>query len=184
MNILNQILQSYDFDGVHGLALSLFPSFKYDLQNITIPISIVLGVFCKLVGITPIIILAMFVAVMVEVLSGTKASKKEGHPFESYRFSRCVLKVFIWISLFFIFHCFAMDMHAKSSNWVYLIGEYFFEITHVTCMIFFVIEYTVSIMENLAVIDGKPKDAFINTLHEYFKALTDNFKNHKHHETV
>ena len=185
MNLFNQILQSYGFDGVHGLTLSMFPSFKYDLQSFTIPFSIALGAFCKFVGITPIVIVAMFVAVLVEVLSGTKASVKMGEQIKSEKFSRCVLKVFIWVSLFFIFHCFALDMASKSDNWVYLLGKYFFDITHCTCMIFFVFEYGISIAENLAVIDGKPKDAFVNTLRDYFNAVTDIFKRHKNnHETL
>lgn len=168
--MINRFLDTYGFDGLKGFFLSLFPSFKYGVAGQTLSVSAVLGFISSLLGISAFLIPVMFVAVVIETWTGIKASKKQGIPFESIRFSRCVIKVFIWVSLFFMFHSFAMDMQAHD-DWVHVAGFYFFEILHVATMMYFVIEYSTSILENLAVLDGKPKE----TLVVAFGTMFDNF---------
>ena len=168
--MINRFLDTYGFDGLKGFLLSLFPSFKYGVAGQTLSVSAILGFISSLLGISAFLIPVMFVAVVIETWTGIKASKKQGIPFESIRFSRCVIKVFIWVSLFFMFHSFAMDMQTHD-DWVHVAGFYFFEILHVATMMYFVIEYSTSILENLAVLDGKPKE----TLVVAFGAMFDNF---------
>ena len=50
-------------------------------------------------------------------------------------------------------------------------GFYVFEVLHVATMVYFVIEYGTSILESLAVLDGKPKEALVVA----FGAMFDNF---------
>ena len=168
--MINRFLETYGFDGCKGFLLSLFPSFKYGVAGQTLSVSAILGFISSLLGISVFLIPVMFVAIVIETWTGVKASKKQGIPFESYRFSRCVIKVFIWVSLFFMFHSFAMDMQTHD-DWVHVAGFYFFEILHVATMMYFVIEYSTSILENLAVLDGKPKEALVVA----FGAMFDNF---------
>ena len=97
----------------------------------------------------------MFIIVIVETVTGIKASKKKGISFESFRFSRCIIKVFVWAFLFFMFHSFAADLDSKE-GWVFAIGGVLIDVLHVTTMVYFCIEYGTSILENLAVLDGKP----------------------------
>lgn len=168
--MINRFLETYGFDGIKGFLLSLFPSFKYGVAGQTLSASAVLGFVSNLLGMSPFMIPVMFMAVVIETWSGIKASKKQGGHFESIKFSRCVIKVFIWISLFFMFHCFAMDMQTHE-DWVHMTGFYVFEVLHVATMVYFVIEYGTSILENLAVLDGKPKEALVvafGTMFEHF----------------
>lgn len=175
-NILQKLLNTYDFNSVREFGLSLCPSFKYNLQLPSFSISAVLAVLSKYLGFGPVIVLAMVVAVLVETVSGIAASKKLGKPFESFRFSRCVLKVFIWFTLVFIANAFSLELQG-GAGWLDKIGVVFFDIIRLLILAYFVIEYVVSILENLAVIDGKPKTQFIETIQSVWKSFSTVVKN-------
>lgn len=174
--MITKFLASYGFSSFKDFLLSLFPSFKYGIQSWTLTFSAVMAVISELLGCSPVIVLVMFFSVIVETVTGIRASRKLGQPFESFKFSRCVLKVFIWVFLLYMFHSFAMDMHDKADNWIYLIGEFVFDVLHVTTMFYFVIEYSTSILENLAVLDGKPKEALVMAVSDVFTSVVDRFK--------
>lgn len=173
--MIERFFNTYGFEGFKGFALSLFPSFKYGNQTAVISVSTVLAVIGQWLGVSPFIVLVMFIAVLVETYTGIRASKKRGISFESFRFSRCIIKVFVWVFLFFMFHSFASDLNDKS-GWVFLLGGIFFDILHLATMIYFCIEYATSILENLAVLDGKPKETFINAIGSLFGSLIDKLK--------
>ena len=174
--MINRFLDTYGFDGIKGFLLSLFQSFKYGVAGQTISASAVLGFVSNLLGMSPFMIPVMFMAVLVETWTGYKASVKQGGHFESVKFSRCIIKVFIWVALFFMFHCFAMDMQTHQGSWVHMTGFYVFEVLHVATMVYFVIEYGTSILENLAVLDGKPKEALVVAFGAMFENLVSKLK--------
>lgn len=163
LRYITRFLRSYDYASIKEFALSLCPSFKYNLQMPTSVISLILAFSSKYLGIGPIIVLAMFVAVITETVTGIKASKTLGKKFESFRFSRCVIKVAIWMILVFIANSFALECESRSA-WIDALGAVFFDIVRLFVLIYFVIEYVISILENLAVIDGKPKTEFTDAL--------------------
>lgn len=179
MILINRFLETYGFDGVKGFFLSLFPSFKYDTAAVTIPASVVLAVISELLGVSPFIVVVMFLAVLVETVTGIRASKKQGGHFESFKFSRCVIKVFVWVFLFFMFHSFSKDMGTHPGNWIYQCGVWVFDVLHVTTMIYFVIEYATSILENLAVLDDKPKETLVMAIGQVFDSVVSKFKSGK-----
>lgn len=180
MNIVIQyitkFLNSYDYASIKEFALSLCPSFKYNLQMPTTAISLILAFSSKYLGIGPIIILAMLVAVLTETITGIRASKKLGKKFESFRFSRCILKVAIWMVLVFIANSFAIECEERNA-WIDIIGATFFDIVRLFILIYFVIEYLISILENLAVIDGKPKTEFTDALQSLWETMVEFCKN-------
>ena len=69
-----------------------------------------------------------------------------------------------------------MQMH---DGWVFLLGVIFFDVIHVATMVYFCIEYGTSILENLAVIDGKPKETLIVAMSDVWTSLISKFKNLK-----
>lgn len=178
MNYIERFLVTYDFDGIKGFLLSLFPSFKYGTQLPAFSLSLFIGIVSEFLGVSPIIVVVMFMAVVVETVTGRKASKKRGESFESLKFSRCVIKVFVWCFLFFMFHSFSKDMQMHD-GWVFLLGVIFFDVIHVATMVYFCIEYGTSILENLAVLDGKPKEALIVAMSDVWNSLINKFKSLK-----
>ena len=55
-------------------------------------------------------------------------------------------------------------------------GVYVFEVLHVTTMLYFVMEYTTSILENFAVLDGKPKETLVVAIGNMFERFFDRLK--------
>ena len=152
--------------------LSLFPSFKYGTQTSSLTASAVLGAVSEFLGLTPVLVVVMFLAVLVETLTGTKASLKRGEPFESWKFSRCVLKVMVWVFLLFMFHQFSRELGGRI-GWVFAMGGVMFQVIQVMTMVYFCIEYATSILENLAVLDGKPKTVYVERLKVFFCGFMD-----------
>ncbi len=169
---LKRFLQSYGFGDVRYFCLSLFPSFKYGTQTASLTASVVLGAVSEFLGLTPLLVVVMFLAVLVETLTGTRASLKRGEPFESWKFSRCVLKVMVWVFLLFMFHQFSLELQVRS-GWVFACGGLMFQVIQVVTMVYFCIEYATSILENMAVLDGKPKTVYVERLKEVFGAFVD-----------
>ncbi|MEG1861001.1 MAG: phage holin family protein [Bacteroidaceae bacterium] len=175
MNYLRWFLCSYGFDSPREFWLSVFPSFKYNTQGIAFSLSVAVAVVSEFLGLSPLIVAAMFAGVVVETITGIRASGILKQPFESFRFSRCVIKVFIWCFLFFLLHCFSKEMTGRE-GWMFSVGRMMFDVMYVTTMIYFCVEYVTSILENLAVIDGKPKDTLINAMKDAFEVMFDNLK--------
>lgn len=175
MSYIERFLATYGFDGIKDFLLSLFPSFKYGTQVPAFSLSVTVAIVSEFLGISPVLVVVMFMAVIVETTTGRKASKKRGEPFESFKFSRCVIKVFVWCFLFFMFHSFSKDMQMHDS-WIFLLGVIFFDIVHVATMVYFCVEYGTSILENLAMLDGKPKDTLIVAMSDVWISLINRFK--------
>lgn len=175
LEFIRRFLGTYSFTSIHDFMLSLHPSFKYGLQVPLISISGVVAVLSRILGFGPAIVVAMVVAVLVETYTGIKASRIQGIKFESFKFSRCLLKVFIWYTLIYITNSFALECASKDTV-LNDIGATFFEIVRLLILAYFVLEYVVSIMENLAVIDGKPKTQFVDALTSMWSKLTIVFK--------
>lgn len=178
-NYIRWFVGTYAYADVKEFLLSLCPSFKYGLQSLSLAISFITALVNQLVGIGPALAVAMLIAVIVETWSGIKASRIRLEAFESFKFSRCVIKVAVWYSLLYFTHSFALDC-AIREGWIYLLGETFFNFVRILILSFFCVEYVTSILENLAVIDGKPKDTLIKVIRENWQEITNRLKSKKH----
>ena len=70
-----------------------------------------------------------------------------------------------------MFKWFAAQYDAGSLTW--LVGAWFFDVLTVILMVAFVVENTVSILENLACIDGKDKSFYVNMVLKAMGAAFD-----------
>lgn len=172
--MVSKFLSSYGFNGIRDFALSMFPSFKYGQGREALGLSAIIAFIAKIMGITPLVVVAMFVVVLVESVTGIGASNKQGKPFESWRFSRCIIKVSIWVSLFFMFNAFKLDAEVKDGV-LWQFAVFIYTLMQITTMIYFVVEYATSIAENLAILDGKDKDAYIKAIKELFGNIIKSF---------
>ena len=86
-----------------------------------------------------------------------------------------MIKVFVWIVLVYIANSFSKDCAARE-GWINTMGELFFEFVRIAILTYFCVEYVTSILENYAVIDGKPKDALVKVIRERWSILTDLLK--------
>ena len=153
----------YEWNSFEEFFLSIFPSYKYQLHGAVFSLSLFSGLVNYLFGVTPALAIAMFVAIVVEVITGIRASKRQGKQFESFRFSRCVIKILIWLAILYIIHAFKKEF-AESKNWIDIAAYGFFNFTFVVCLTGFLVEYVTSILENVSVLKGKEKTAIINAI--------------------
>lgn len=174
-NYIQWLVGTYAYNDVKEFLLSLFPSFKYGIQGLTISLSFFAAVINEFIGIGPALAVAMLVAVLVETWTGIYASRKRGEKFQSFKFSRCVIKIAVWYSLLYFTHSFSSDCAAHTGIG-YLFAVYFFNFIQILILAYFAIEYMTSILENFAVIDGKPKDNLINAMKDSWQILLDKFK--------
>ena len=168
---ITRFLYGYGYNTITEFFHSLCPSFKYQMQTQTLSLSAFFAVVGHYLGITPFIAVAMVVAVLVETLTGIRASEKRGIKFESFRFSRCIIKVFIWMVLIFVTNCFLLECEIRD-GWIDKVGETFFGFVRLLILVYFLVEYIVSILENLAILDGKDKTEFIDALKELYKSFS------------
>lgn len=162
-NYFIKFLAVYDWNSFEELFLSIFPSYKYQLHGAALTISVLSGLINSLFGVTPALAFAMFIAIIIEVWTGIKASKRNGIDFESFRFSRCVIKIAIWLAILYIIHTFQREFE-NSTNWIDLAAYGFFKFTFIVCLTGFLVEYVTSILENVSVLKGKEKTAIINAI--------------------
>jgi len=174
-NYLTKFLTAYDWNSFEEFMLSLFPSFKYQLQGMMLSISFLSGIVNYCLGIQPALAFAMFIAVIVEVRTGIKASRKLGKKFESFRFSRCVIKIAIWLVILYIIHAFEKEYESRT-NLIQIAAFAFFNFIYVVVLTGFLIEYLTSILENVAVLQNKPKTQIIEAIQGGWTNLIDKIK--------
>lgn len=150
--------------------LSLFPSAKYGMIGGSVSLSAISALFVHYLGISPALIPAIAIIIVTEIWTGIRASAKQGKAFESFKFSRCVIKIAIWFALFHCAQSFRNEFESPST-FVEQLGFLYFDVLKLLFMILFVIENTTSIMENEAVLDGKDKSAYIECVKELFKTF-------------
>ena len=177
IRFFTRFVATYGYDSPKEFFFSVAPSFKYNLQFPAISFSAVTAVVSEWIGITPFLAMAMLVAIVSEMWTGIRASKVQGIGFESFRFSRCIIKLCIWLTIIYITHSFYLESKAGAEeSFVMLLATLFFSIVKVFVMTWFCVEHVTSILENLAVIDGKPKDALIKQVGILWVTVTDKFR--------
>jgi len=174
-NYFVKFLAVYDWNSFEEFVLSIFPSCKYQLHSAVLTLSVLSGLVNYLFGVTPALAIAMFAAIVIEVVTGIRASKRKGIGFESFRFSRCVIKILIWLAILYIIHAFKREFQ-DSKNLIDLAAYSFFSFVFVACLTGFLVEYVTSILENVSVLKGKEKTAIIEAIHGGWTNLLSNIK--------
>lgn len=179
MNIIlasiQRFLATYGWASNKEFMLSLFPSAKYGTMGGTISFAAVSAFFVQYLGISPALIPALVVIIATELWTGIRASRKRKEDFESRKFSRFVIKFCVWMVLFYTTHSF-MNEYRSQETLVQILSFTFFEVLKSFLMSLFVVENATSILENLAVLDGKPKATYVNKLKELFNAFFSTLK--------
>ena len=174
-NYITRFLAAYEYNSFEEFVLSIFPTFKYHLQWLMLLISATSGTMNYFFGMKPALAFAMAVAVIIEVYTGIKASKKEGKKFESFKFSRCVIKIGIWLLILYIIHAFEKEYESRT-NLIQMAAYAFFNFVYVVALTGFLVEYITSILENVAVLQNKPKTQLIEVIQGGWTNLVESIK--------
>lgn len=167
MNHLIRLLRTFDFHDVTAFGESLVPSHRYGSTT-------VLMIFCaiwvsidKVFGLDGAAFIALGMVFFAELTTGVVAAHIRGETISSVKLSRFSLKVACYLVMIAVSYLMAQsftnhkdDVAAVAFNWL-----------HIFLVAQIVMENIVSILENLAVINGKDKSAWISKIQEKFNAL-------------
>jgi len=156
----NSLLAGFEFNGLGDFTQSLLPTIKYNLIVLVIGLSAVTAWIDRLFGMDALAVAALFVIMLLEIASGTYASKVSKQEFTSRRLSRFTFKMACYLVLISVPYVFYESYKARGNTLVAGV----FEWLHVFLVVQIVIENVLSILENLAVIQGKPKTFWIDKI--------------------
>ncbi len=119
-------------------------------------------------GVKPVLIGAIILLLLWELGSGLFLSMhKEKENFLSKKFGRFSLKVFFWISMFYIIYSFRSQFNGTN-----IAAFELFDWIHTAALIYMFLEYLVSVDENMAKITGK-KDTFLSITIKKLKSFIE-----------
>ena len=133
------------------------------LLAITVPAALAFASVASLYfGFTPLIFISFGLLAFLEILTGIVAAKIKGEIIQSKKMSRFGLKIFVFMTLFFITNSLAKgyDTHGFNNQLMYLL----FYGVHISLVSWVSFEYLISVLENLSVITGKTNNKLIKFL--------------------
>ena len=160
---LSLLTEQFGFDNLHDFSTSLI---HRHLLWITIPV-VGLGIYVeKAFGLSVVTMGAFICLLSIELITGIVASRIKGKKIQSKKFGRFGLKLFVWISLFFIVHSLQRQYEGEA------IG-YFYGWLHAFIVGYVTMEYVISVLENLAVISGKQNSIMVKLLRKKWMKWLD-----------
>jgi hypothetical protein len=175
---LLKMLATFNYHSLAGLFESVAPSFRYNITkpilmlSITLPsLSSILSAFFPAIeatlGISGASFIAMIIAFVVELISGLFAANIRKEQFSSLKLSRFSLKVCIYLVIIAVPYHWGQSFAARDK--VFMAGVFDWLQSFLIAQIAF--ENIVSILENLSVINGNDKTAWINKLKEKLSSI-------------
>ena len=159
------ILAHYDYSSTSEFMRSLFPSLKFDASLPIMLIGILSAIADKLFGMTPLALAAMLCMFILELATGLLAAKSRKEKITSRKLSRFGVKVAVYLILISIPYLFYRSYENRDNHSAAVV----FDWLHIFLVIHVTQEHVVSILENLASIQGKDKSYWINQIKEKFK---------------
>lgn len=175
---LLKILATFDYHSLTGLFESVAPSFRYNLTKPLLKLSFVIpslsamlsGFFPAVeatLGISGAAFIAMIAAFFVELISGLVSSHIRKEQFSSLKLSRFSLKVCIYLVIIAVPYHWGQSFQVRDK--AFMAGVFDWLQSFLIAQIAF--ENIISILENLAVINGKDKTAWINKLKDKLTSI-------------
>jgi phage-related holin len=166
MNWFFKMLKTFEYNSFGELLQSMAPSMKYSVTFMTISFSMIAGAIQQLFGLNWLAFLAFLIVLIVELQSGIKASIVKKEPFSSMKLSRFSFKVFYYLVIIAVPFLFEQSYKASGKDFAADI----FGWVHVFLVVQIVVENLISIIENISVLDGKPKEHYINKIKEFLSS--------------
>lgn len=172
----NHLVSSFGFTCTGDFTNSIIHS---KVLMITIPFAGISAILENFLGLRSLTISAFVVLIILELVSGLIASKKRGEEIVSHKFSRFGFKVFVWLTLLYIVNAMKMEYSTQDTNFSVLASG-FFTWLHGTIFIYVVVEYLISVLENLGSITSDNEDKTL--IEVIIKKLNGFLKNEKFKE--
>lgn len=159
-NPIVDLLKSFEFDSYADFFRSLAPSMKYQLTFLLFWNSAITTALQQITGLEAMAVISFAVIMLAELVSGLKASQVKKVPFTSMRFSRFLFKLFYYIALLF----FTNQMYSHYNAVGKVVPKEIFDWIHTYLVLHIGGENIISILENIGVIEGKPKAFYLDKI--------------------
>ena len=166
-NYITRLLKTFDWQSTTDFLLSLAPSFKYRVNIGLMIFSSVWAGLDHVFGLDNTTVLALLVAFFTELISGITASFIRKEPLSSMKLSRFGLKVACYLVLIGVSYSLKLSF-AHHDN---IVVSALFGWMHVFFIIHVAFENAISILENLSVISGQDKTAWILQIKDKLKSF-------------
>ena len=157
---LNEILSTYEYTGIESFLQSLFPSLKFDVSKTLLLMGMAITSIQNVLGVDFMAIAALVVMMVLELLTGIIASTKRAEEITSKKLSRFGIKTACYLVLMSVPYLFAISYENRGNT----MASGLFNWIHVFLVVHIVQEHLLSLLENLASIQGKDKTYWINKI--------------------
>lgn len=158
-----RLLKTFEYDTLADFIRSLLPSLKYQMMFTWASLAGISTLVQRLFGFDLLALSAFLAVVLVELISGIKASRIKKEPFSSIRLSRFTLKMSCYLVLIALPFLLSESFTIQGKTWAASI----FSWLHSFLIIHIVFENTISVLENLSVIEGKEKTFYVEKIRAY-----------------
>jgi hypothetical protein len=138
---LSNLLAGFEYNSIADFGNSLLPTLKYNMLSLMLLFTFPVAMIDKIFGLDYMAVLALLLVMVAELVSGIYASHITKQAFSSKRLSRFSFKTACYLILIAIF------------EWL-----------HVFMVVQIVLENVFSILENIAIIQGKDKTYWIDKI--------------------
>lgn len=160
-SFIERLIATFGYESYGALGKSLAPSFKYDsIKVFSLVLSSIAVTPVKFLGMSGFAFAALLIVMVTELVSGVMASRVRKEEFSSMKLSRFTFKVFQYLVIIAVTYLFSQSFEARGKE----LAATIFDWMHIFLVVQIVQENVVSILENGAVISGKPKTHWISKL--------------------
>jgi phage-related holin len=158
--LLNTLVSNFGFECTTDFSNSIIHN---KLLLLTIPLAGLSSIIQNIFGLQSLTIVAFVVLVTLELITGLLASLSRGESIVSRKFGRFGFKILVWLILIYVINAMRLEYTNTGTNFDSLASG-FFTWLHGTLFIYVVIEYLISVLENLGSITGGKKDNLIKSI--------------------
>ncbi|MBD1394265.1 phage holin family protein [Mucilaginibacter glaciei] len=167
MNHFTRLLKTFDYHSVTEFMLSMAPSGKYGFTSQLLIITFSWTVVDKVFGLDQGGFVALLVIFVTELFTGIWAARVRQETISSIKLSRFSLKVACYLVMIGVSYSLYRSFIKHDEN----AAGWAFNWLHIALVTQVGFENTISILENVATINGKEKDAIVTKITNKFNSF-------------
>lgn len=167
MNHITRLLKTFDYHALAELKESLAPSLRYGITAQVGFITVSWVLVDKIFGLDQAAFIALLAIFVTELITGIWAARVRGENISSVKLSRFSLKVACYLVMIGVSYCLYQSFKSHDEG----VAGWSFNWLHNLLVAQVVFENTISILENIASINGKEKDAIVTRITNKFNSF-------------
>ncbi|QTE36022.1 phage holin family protein [Mucilaginibacter gossypii] len=167
MNHFARLLKTFDYHSLTEFMHSLAPSNRYGFTAQLMIITVTWTAVDKVFGLDQAGFIALLVIFMTELISGIWAARVRKEPISSIKLSRFSLKVACYLVMIGVSYSLYQSFKGHNEE----VAGWAFNWLHIVLVTQVGFENTISILENIATINGREKDAIVTRITNKFNSL-------------